>query len=157
MNQHALKLPNVAIRGAARVYSYRHLISFEETNVVGNVYFSHHVSWQGRCRELFLRDYAPDVIEQLRGDLRLVTLSVGCEYFSELWALDEIEIRMSLSHLRQHRIGLAFDYFVRRGGAETLAARGRQEVGCMRQIAGGLAPTAVPSTLAVALAAFAHP
>ena len=42
-----------------RAYEYRHVVGFEETNVVGNVYFSRYVSWQGRCRELFLREGIP--------------------------------------------------------------------------------------------------
>ena len=37
-----------------RAFEYRHVVSFEETNLVGNVYFANHLSWQGRCRELFL-------------------------------------------------------------------------------------------------------
>ena len=41
-----------------RAYEYRHVVGFEETNLVGNVYFARFVSWQGRCRELFLRDHA---------------------------------------------------------------------------------------------------
>jgi hypothetical protein len=73
MNLHA----SVASSGPAsaagpRSYCYRHTVSFEETNVVGNVYFTRHISWQGRCRELFLRDYAPDTLDDLKRDLRLV-------------------------------------------------------------------------------------
>ena len=38
-----------------RTFEYRHVIGFEETNLVGNVYYANHVRWQGRCRELVLR------------------------------------------------------------------------------------------------------
>jgi enediyne biosynthesis thioesterase len=31
-------------------YEMRYVVGFEETNVVGNVYYAHHVRWQGRCR-----------------------------------------------------------------------------------------------------------
>jgi enediyne biosynthesis thioesterase len=135
-----------------RRYSYRHTVSFEETNVVGNVYFTRHLSWQGRCRELFLADHAPDVIDALRGDLRLVTLNVACDYFAELHALDIVEIQMLLAQLRQHRIKLRFDYLLHKHGAASLIARGTQEIGCMRQTESGLVPTAVPPALARALA-----
>jgi enediyne core biosynthesis thioesterase len=137
----------------SRSYSYRHTVSFEETNLVGNVYFTRHLSWQGRCRELFLRDYAADVLDQLRGDLRLVTLNVSCEYFAELHALDTVEIQMRLAQLHQHRLKLRFDY-LQDGASGLLVARGSQEIGCMRQTGDGLAPTAVPSALALALAEF---
>lgn len=135
-------------------YSYRHTVSFEETNLVGNVYFTRHLSWQGRCRELFLRDYAAEVLEELQGDLRLVTLNVSCDYFAELHALDIVEIRMHLAQQHQHRIKLRFDYLLQRGSSESLIARGLQEIGCMRQTAAGLAPTDVPRSLALALAQF---
>jgi len=135
-------------------YSYRHTVSFEETNLVGNVYFTRHLSWQGRCRELFLRDYAAEVLDQLRGDLRLVTLNVNCDYFAELHALDMVEIRMRLAQQHQHRIRLRFDYLLLGDSSESLIARGSQEIGCMRQTAAGLAPTVVPRPLALALAQF---
>ena len=155
MNLHA----SVASRGSAsaagpRSYCYRHTVSFEETNVVGNVYFTRHISWQGRCREMFLRDYAPETLNDLQRDLRLVTLNVGCEYFAELHALDDVEIRMWLAHLRQHRIKLGFDYLLRRDGSDLLIARGFQEIGCMRLTPNGLVPWAVPRGLAAALSAF---
>ncbi len=50
-------------------YEYRHLVGFEETNLVGNVYYVNYLRWQGRCREMFLRDRAPDVLADIRADL----------------------------------------------------------------------------------------
>jgi enediyne biosynthesis thioesterase len=136
------------------VYRYRHRVSFEDTNLVGNVYFVRYVAWQGRCRELFLLEHSPGVLAELNGSLRLVTLGVSCDYFAELGALDEVEISMSLAYQRQNRIGLGFEYAVLRAGVETLAARGAQEVGCMRQTPQGLVPCPVPAELLSALEAF---
>ncbi|MBR1031476.1 thioesterase family protein [Bradyrhizobium liaoningense] len=135
-------------------FIYRHIVSFEETNVVGNVYFTRHVSWQGRCREMFLKQNTPDILHELARDLRLVTLRVACDYFEELNALDEIELRMSLAHLRQHRIGLSFDIMKLLPGGANLAARGFQEIGCMRLREGTLAPVSPPASLARALKPF---
>jgi enediyne biosynthesis thioesterase len=135
-------------------FIYRHVVSFEETNVVGNVYFTRHISWQGRCRELFLKQNAPDILSEIACDLRLVTLRVGCEYFEELNALNEIEMRMSLAYLRQHRIGLDFDIIKLQPAGCTLVARGFQEIGCMRLRGGALAPVPPPTSLAKALKPF---
>lgn len=135
-------------------FIYRHVVSFEETNVVGNVYFTRHISWQGRCREMFLKQNAPDIMAELAGDLRLVTLRVACDYFDELNALDEVEMRMSLAHLRQHKIGLDFDIMKLRPDGVDLAARGFQEIGCMRLRGGALAPVSPPASLAKALKPF---
>src|SRR5689334_6146148 len=101
-----------------RCYEYRHVVTFQETNLVGNVYYTHHLAWQGRCRELFLREHAPDVIEQLRGDLSLATVRCSCEYFAELSAFDEIIVRMRLLELVQNRITLGFEYWRVANGLE---------------------------------------
>jgi enediyne core biosynthesis thioesterase len=139
----------------SRVFTYRHLVSFEDTNVVGNVYFANYVAWQGRCREHFLKAHAGGILDDLAKDFRMVTLSVSCDYFEELHALDEIEIRMSLTHMRMHRIGLGFEYACVGEGPDRIVARGLQEIGCMRQGPTGLSPTEPPDVLAGALRAFA--
>lgn len=136
------------------VFFYRHVVSFEETNVVGNVYFTRHVAWQGRCREMFLKLNAPEILDEIARDLRLVTLRVSCEYYHELYALDEIDVQMSLAHLRQHRIGLDFDIITSGSNGSLCAARGFQEIGCMRATERGLLPIRPPTSLAEALKRF---
>ena len=134
-----------------RAYEYRHIVSFEETNVVGNVYYAHHIRWQGRCREMFLRDHCPDVIAELSRGLALVTLSVSCEYLVELAAFDELVIRMRLGAISQNQITMNYEYWRIAGGREELAARGQQQVACMRREGARMAPTPLPESLRVAL------
>ncbi|WP_316193033.1 acyl-CoA thioesterase [Bradyrhizobium sp. SZCCHNRI1029] len=136
-------------------FIYRHVVCFEETNVVGNVYFTRHVSWQGRCREMFLKQHVPTLLDQIARDLRLVTLRVSSEYFEELNALDDISVEMRLSYLRQHRIGLDFDIVKLSSGSAIRAARGFQEIACMRATATGLVPIEPPAPLLQALKPFA--
>jgi enediyne biosynthesis thioesterase len=138
-----------------RAYCWRPFIGFEDTNLVGNVYFARLVSWQGRCREAFLAQHAPDVLAALADDLRLVTLSVSCDYFEELRAFDTVEIEMRLAERNGHRLRLAFDYWLERDEVRHLAARGTQVVGCMRDLDGtGLVPAELPSSLADALGGY---
>lgn len=132
-------------------YVYRHIVTFDETNVMGNVYYVRHIAWQGRCRELFLKDNAPGVLGELAAGLRLVTISVSCDYFAEVQALDEIEVHMRLAFVRQHRLGLNFDYFRKDTNGLTAIARGFQQLGCMRISRSGLTPTEPPGQLASAL------
>jgi len=134
-----------------RAYEYRHVVGFEETNLVGNVYYVHHLSWQGRCRELFLRDHAPEVLAQLGQGLCLVTTRCSCEYLEELSAFDEVVVRMRLGALMQNRMSLAFEYWRRTGDSEELVARGEQSVACMRREEGRVVPTAIPASLREAL------
>ena len=87
-------------------YEYRHIVGFEETNLVGNVYYVNYVRWQGRCREMFLLEHAPAVLDDLRDDLKLFTIKVECEYLAEISAFDEVSIRMRLEDLTQTQIGV---------------------------------------------------
>jgi enediyne biosynthesis thioesterase len=138
-----------------RVYEYRHVVGFEETNLVGNVYYVNHIRWQGRCRELFLRDYAPDILAELDGDLCLVTTRCSCEYLTELSAFDEVVVRMRLGALMQNRISLLFEYWRCNGEEEELVATGEQQVVCLRRNGKQLVPTPIPTPLREALHPYA--
>jgi enediyne core biosynthesis thioesterase len=137
-----------------RAYEYRHVVGFEETNLVGNVYFVNHLRWQGRCRELFLRDHAPDVLAEMERGLALVTTRVTCEYFEELAALDEITIRMTLVAMAQNRLTMAFTYHRALDGRDELVARGEQQIACMHREGPKMVPTPIPSDLREALRPF---
>lgn len=133
-------------------YEYRLVVGFEETNLVGNVYYVNHVRWQGRCREMFLRDHAPDVLDMLqRGGLALATTRVSCEYLAELAAFDEVIIRMRLANMTQNRVAMRFEYFKVKGSHEELVARGEQEIASMQREGERLVPTPLPASLRSAL------
>ena len=63
----------------AKAYDYRHIVTFEETNLIGNVYYVHYIRWQGICQERFLRDHAPEVVADLQRGLTPCSLSRGLE------------------------------------------------------------------------------
>jgi enediyne biosynthesis thioesterase len=127
------------------------VVGFEETNLVGNVYYVNHLRWQGRCREMFLREHAPDMLAELSGDLALATVRCSCEYLHELLAFDEIVIRMRLASAAQNRISMDFEYWRLSDTDEQLVARGQQEVACMRRDGTRMVPTPIPDQLRVAL------
>jgi enediyne biosynthesis thioesterase len=139
-----------------KYFEHLHTVGFEETNLVGNVYYVNYLRWQGRCREMFLKLHAPDVLAELQDDLKLFTLKVDCEYFAELTAFDELAIRMRLVDLAQTQFEFGFDYLrLDPAGGETLVARGRQRVACMRGANNATAPARVPESLLRALAPYA--
>jgi enediyne biosynthesis thioesterase len=139
----------------AGYYEIRHTVGFEETNLVGNVYYVNYLRWQGRCREMFLKEKAPAVLAELQQDLKLFTLKVECEFFSEITAFDELSVRMRLEELTQTQIQFAFDYVKITDGVEFLVARGRQRIACMRGPNTDTVPARVPAQLRDALAAYA--
>lgn len=134
-----------------RAYEYRHVVGFEETNLVGNVYYVNHLRWQGRCREMFLREHAPEVLDELKRGLSLATTRCACEYLAELMAFDEVVIRMRLGAVTQNRLTLHFEYWRVTGGVEELVARGEQQVACMRREGERMTPTPIPAPLREAL------
>ena len=134
-----------------KAFEYRHIVSFQETNLVGNVYFTNHLAWQGRCREMFLKENAPDILNQLASGLSLATVNCSCEYFAELCAFDEVIIRMRLQEIALNRIKLSFEYF----RATELIAKGEQMVACMKRDGEKLSAVPVPDSLSAALAPFA--
>ncbi|QFZ18311.1 acyl-CoA thioesterase [Saccharothrix syringae] len=134
-------------------YVYRHRVTFDETNVVGNVYFAHYLHWQGHCRERFLADHAPGVLRAVRaGDLVLATVSCEMTYYAECFALDEVEVAMTPRDFGGHRVVMDFDF--RRDGR--LGARGSQVVACLRRTGSGTEPVGLPAELVEALRAHAE-
>jgi enediyne core biosynthesis thioesterase len=139
-----------------RAFEYRHVVGFEETNLVGNVYYVSHLRWQGRAREMFLREYVPEIVEELEEGLALVTLRCSCQYLGELRAFDLVVVRMFLASIAQNRIAMRFEYW-REGEPEELVGRGEQEIACMQRQGQRLVAAPVPAKLQDALAAFAAP
>ncbi|WP_280429353.1 acyl-CoA thioesterase [Nocardia brasiliensis] len=140
-----------------RAYEISHIVGFEETNLVGNVYFVHYFRWQGRCREMFLMEHAPDVLDEINRDLKLFTIRCECEYFAELTAFQRLTIRMTLVDLTQTQIEFEFAYLDidDQSAVEHLVARGRQRVACMRDNGTRVEPTRVPESLRRALEPYA--
>ena len=138
-----------------KAYEHRHLVGFEETNLVGNVYYVNHLRWQGRCREMFLRDHAPEILTELANGLALATVRCSCEYLAELEAFDQLVIRMRLGGVVQNRITLEFEYWRQNGEGEELVARGEQVIACMRREGKRAVPTPIPAPLREALKPYA--
>lgn len=138
----------------ARTYDYRHSVTFEETNLVGNVYFTNYLRWQGHCRERFLAERAPGVVRDLSADLALVTVSCRCDYFAELFAFDAVEVRMRLTGIEGNQISMGFAYYRVSDHLPELVARGGQTIGCVRRTQNGVEPIPVPPELLEALAPY---
>lgn len=128
-------------------YEYKHIVGFEETNLVGNVYYANFVRWQGRCREMFLREKAADVLELFKSGFAMVTTRVSCEYFNELNAFDVVTIRMKLGEIKQNRVAMIFEYW----RDDEMVARGEQEIACMQREGDAIVSTNIPQSLRAAL------
>jgi len=135
-------------------FEYRHVVGFEETNLVGNVYYTNHLRWQGRCREMFLRQHCPGTLAALAAGLALVTTRCSCDYFTELLPFDEVIVRMQLDELVQNRVTMRFEYYRFKDGEEELVARGEQQIACMERRGDETVPVPVPEEMRTALALY---
>ena len=142
--------------GTRAEFEYRHIVGFEETSLVGNVYYVNHLKWQGRCRELFIRQHAPEILDDLAAGLSLATVRCSCEYLAELSAFDDIVVRMRLADLTPTRMSLAFDYYRVVDSRTELVARGEQQIACLRRTGDRLVPVRIPAGLERALRGYAQ-
>ena len=139
----------------SRPFVHLHRVTFEETNLVGNVYFAHYVRWQGHCREHFLLQEAPGVVALVaKQRLALVTVSCSMNYLSECFAGDEVTIQMHLEQAGSYRISMTFTFL--RG--DLPVATGAQEVACMNRDpeTGTLSVAGPPEELALALGRYGN-
>lgn len=134
-----------------KTYIYEHIVSFEETNLVGNVYFANFIKWQGKCREMFIRDNAPEVLKQLNEDLALVTVNVNAEFYEELYAFDVVRIKLYLKEIVQNRVKMVFEYYKVKDDLEELVASGNQQIACVRKVKDGYRACPIPPEFNAAL------
>jgi len=134
-------------------HEWRHIVGFEETSLVGTVYFANYVVWQGSCRESFIHSCAPDVTGVLMsGDLALITKSCACEFMGMrgLYALEDVLVKMAITRFRGGRCTLGFLYYNCSNGMDLIAS-GEQEVHSYHKSNGVMAPAMFPDKM---LAAF---
>jgi enediyne biosynthesis thioesterase len=137
---------------AEKYFEIRHQVAFEETNLVGNVYFINFLRWQGRCREMFLAQNAPSMVEEFKRGMTIATVHCSCDFFEELLAFELVAIRMFLVYVRQNRLRLRFEYWrLDREGGEQLVARGEMELAFLRRTENGTVPTPLPDEMRDAL------
>ena len=85
--------------------------SLQDSNLVGNLYFSNYSAWQGRLRDRFLHEIAPECF-----DLRQLEAQPECLFFSthhlrEAMPFDSIEVHMSVKAMYEGALDLWFDYY----------------------------------------------
>jgi acyl-CoA thioesterase FadM len=79
--------------------TYRPRITFQDTNVVGNVYFLTFFRWQAECRDQWLREYHPDVWHAIRaGELLLIVTHWSTRFDDPIGATvgDDIQVSMEI-------------------------------------------------------------
>jgi len=141
----------------SQAFCVRQVVTFEDSNLLGNVYFTAYFSWQGHCRELFLMKHAPEVVSEMKsGASRLVTTQAACEFFDELLPGDEVEVRLTdrISDERVLRLAFAFARITGADRSNPVVAVGTQDVQLMRPQGSRWVPAPLPNDLRQTVARF---
>ena len=128
-------------------YEYEFTVTFQETNIVGNVYFANFALWQGKCREMFLFEYCPSIYSHIRNGLLLITTNLNLNFISQAFAFDRIKIRMFLHKQNVNRLMMVFKYYKISENGETLLCEGSQTTAAMKEIDGNVVAVPYPGEL----------
>jgi acyl-CoA thioesterase FadM len=83
--------------------------SMEDSNLVGNIYFSNYYSWQARLREKYLFTQWPDIFQQNnKGEFTCVHAEVN--HLQEAMPFETIRVSMYLNELFEEGFTLYFEY-----------------------------------------------
>ncbi len=114
------------------------------------------LSLQGKCRELFLLDNAPETIRRVASqDLALQTTSASVDILSSRpLEASELKVELRLEALKCGQMTVRFDYFELNAGRPVHFASGQQRMSCKRRYSHGLLPTPLPLDVLGALRQF---
>jgi len=91
------------------------LTTLEDSNLVGNIYFSNYAKWLGRVIDLYFYNSTPRYYQREAKE-ELYCLSCEMVHNREAMPFDKILIKMFLSEIYEKGIELYFEYFILRSG-----------------------------------------
>ena len=84
--------------------------TIEDSNLVGNIYFSNYAKWLGRTIDLYFYKIIPEYYK--KGNEEFVCLGCNIDYLGEAMPFDKIRVRMYLDGLYQYGMDLHFEFFL---------------------------------------------
>ena len=109
-----------------KYYEYHHLVTFDDTNSVGNVYFARFFQWMGSCREVITAEHYPELVTDIKRGFGFATEFAHIDYAQECFLFDKILIKMKVTDLSRTRIEFSFDFVNEK--KNSIIATGKQAV-----------------------------
>jgi len=100
----------MAMKDTEKYYEYQHIVTFDDTNSVGNVYFAKFFQWMGSCREVVTAEHYPELVDDIKRGFGFATEFAHIDYAHECFLFDKILIKMKVSDLSRTRIEFSFDF-----------------------------------------------
>ncbi|GAB1544098.1 hypothetical protein NUACC21_67740 [Scytonema sp. NUACC21] len=118
--------------------------TLEDSNVVGNVYYSNYFVWQGRILDLFLYSVAPEYLQASNPNGEMICLYSHINYLREAMPFDKIRVLLYVESVSECGAKFNFEFFREQGdnNVEKLHI-GQQEVIWVKRLSDGT-PVATP-------------
>ena len=115
--------------------------TFEESNLVGNIYFANYFHWQERLRDLFKYQVGSSLGLP---NIEWVTMQCRIDYLREAMPMDRLAISMSLRKIGTYSMTFSFEYFrIESDGSRTKLSVGEQQVMSVERLGNGKLALAV--------------
>lgn len=101
-----------------KFYEFRHLVTFTDTNIVGNVYYAQYVQWMGKCREEIIAQHYPEISDDIKNGFGFATEYVHMDYMSESFLFDPVLVKMFVADLTRTRIEFIFEFYNEKSGKQ---------------------------------------
>ena len=110
-----------------KIFAYEKVITFKQTNVMGNTYFSNYVEWQGEAREMLLLQH-PEASNFLTQNqhIFLVTHSLSHRFVTNTFFGDRVRVEVTTKNILDYSLMMVFRY--RHAGNNSLIGEGWQKV-----------------------------
>ncbi len=118
------------------------------------------VSWQGKCRELFLEDQTDSIMRQVtQRELILQTTTASLDWTGPVPQRDQaVRVEMRLESLKCGQMGVSFNYLIDEPGelSGVSFATGHQSMSSKHMVGTKLLPCPLPSQMLQALREYTH-
>ncbi len=84
--------------------------TLEESNLAGNVYYSHYFSWQGRLLDLFLYGVAPECLEPGSPRGEIICLYSRIDFMREAMPFDQVQVRLYVESISESGAMFNFEF-----------------------------------------------
>ena len=131
----------------ASEFSITRRVEFSETDLAGIMHFTHFYRWMEICEHEFLRSLGLSVdMEDEDGRFGWPRVKTACRFKRPLKFEDEVEVKLSVSEIRDRSIAYAFQFWKEENGEQVKAAVGEAVAACVRfdPVTGAKSPIHIP-------------
>jgi malonyl CoA-acyl carrier protein transacylase/NAD(P)-dependent dehydrogenase (short-subunit alcohol dehydrogenase family)/acyl-CoA thioesterase FadM/3-hydroxymyristoyl/3-hydroxydecanoyl-(acyl carrier protein) dehydratase/acyl carrier protein len=120
--------------------------TFDNSNVLGNIYFANYFTWQGQLRDHYFYGIIPEYFRGVGEKGELLCLQSQIQHMREAMPFDTVIVTMSLKLLKKYSAIFYFEYFkLENDGNRTKLAFGEQQnIWVVRDKQGNPIPSAFP-------------